>query len=74
MNLEHLGVEELQRLARLGDTAALRALGVKVMDLDFCLSDLRYCKHLQELIELKFDIENQIPPECPKCGNWLTNI
>ena len=69
--LNHLTIEELQRQARIGNEQATLELGKRVMDFSFCFGEARYCEHEYELQMLIFDLENEIPPECPHCGKYL---
>jgi len=68
----NLMLEELQRAGRSGDEAAIMELGRKVLDMDFCFGEDKYCEHRYAMAELLDHLERDLPPDCPRCGMWLT--
>ena len=74
MLLNHLTIKELQRLGRSGDASALAELGKRVLDMKFCFDDDKYCSHRIELYDLQHALESEVPPECPNCGKWISDI
>ena len=67
-------IKELQSLGVTGDSEALTELGRKVLDYEFDCEEKFYCPHKNELEDLEAALNEEIPPDCPKCGQWLTNI
>jgi hypothetical protein len=65
-------LEELQCLGMTNDQEAIYELGRRALTMDFCLSDVEYCKHKVELLGIQWDLENEVPPQCPRCHGWLT--
>ncbi len=55
VRMEHLAINELQQLGRVGDEAALLELGRKVLDMDFCFGDKEYCESRHELAEMELN-------------------
>lgn len=74
MDLGALAIEDLQRMGNAGDENALIALGKKVLDFDFCLSDDKFCDHRFELEDIKNALDTEIHPDCPHCGKWITDV
>ena len=79
MVLSNATIEELQRHGLAGDKDAIMELGRRALKLDFCrgystVDGARYCEHAIELDELKTALDNEIPPECPHCGKWITKL
>lgn len=73
MCFEHLSIKELQSIGIGGDTAALIELGKRVLSMEFCPNDEHICEHEHELFELKHDLDNEIPPDCPHCGKFISD-
>ena len=72
--MNHLTIDELQQYGRLGNEEALLELGRKVLDLDFCFGEKRYCSNQHDLAMLEYALESEeVPPDCPHCGKWLTD-
>lgn len=70
-----LTIEELQRRGRIGDQEAIMELGRRVLDFEFCMMGTpHYCEHMHDLHDLQKSLDNEIPPECPKCGTFLTDL
>lgn len=75
MSLSTMTIEELQNKGSTGDEEALKELGRRVLDFDFCLIEQSrlYCEHESELQTLEEHLNAEIPPQCPKCSHWLTD-
>lgn len=73
--ISHLTIDELQSAGRSGSLEALQELGRKVLDMNFCYGDLHAarCDHLEDLVSLQFELDCDIPTDCPHCGKWLTD-
>ena len=71
-SLSHLTIPELQDMNECD--SAIMELGRRVLNFDFCLNNSKYCVHKMELEELQYALENEVPPECPNCGNWITEL
>ena len=72
-NYSFMSLEELQRVGP-DDDSALLELGKRVVDFNFCTENgirSRYCDSGEELYELKQDLENEMPPDCPHCGKLV---
>lgn len=74
MSLSTLTIEELQSLGQAGDESAILELGRRVLEFDFCLTEQSriYCEHAFELQTLEEHLNAEVPPDCPRCGHWLT--
>ena len=70
-----LTIEELQCLGVKDDTAALIELGRRVIDIPVHdhTGNMYFCEAEWELKELEISLNNEIPPECPNCGHFLTD-
>jgi hypothetical protein len=72
MTYANTTIQELQKLGSSGDERALIELGSRVLNLDFCFDDNKYCSHLIELSNLQQSLDTEIPADCPHCGKWLS--
>jgi hypothetical protein len=66
-----LTIAELQNLGNSGDSKALEELGKKVCNIKFCHEET-YCSYEIELHDLQRTLENEMPPECPHCGKFVS--
>jgi len=74
MRFAHLTIVELQSFGRSGDANALIELGKRVLDIEFCFDDNKFCSHRDELSDLQYALENEVPPDCPHCGKWISDL
>lgn len=78
MQLNILSISELQSMGAAGDIDILAELGKRVLDLRIHehtggIADY-VCNAQWDLDELQRALDNEIPPECPRCGKWLTDV
>lgn len=67
-------IEDLQRAGFNGDTEALCELGKRVLNFHICEDDYYICEHKYELNMFEEKLNEEVPPDCPKCGYWLTDV
>jgi len=70
MNFTNFTIEELQRFAEHGTEGALEALGRRAMTLTVTGDEIESPCQV-ELEQLRAQIEDEIPEECPHCGEYL---
>lgn len=74
MNVTNLSVGELLRYGEAGEDDALLELGRRVLRMQTCVENGNLCTHEDALQELQFSLENDIPEECPHCGEWVGDV
>ena len=73
MRLGFLTIEELQSRGILNDEDALIELGKRVLNIKFNCNEF-CCEHEYELAELQVALDSELPPECPHCGKFISDI
>jgi len=75
MDYKHFTFSELQSWGIAGDQGALLELGKRVLDMptEYDGRD-HHCQYKDELEDLRDELDREVPPDCPHCGKWITDL